>query len=159
MNIFVPLVLALALSPAVPFHDPPVPVDGPASLASLASRAELDAEPAYTRFKSTKLNKVDSWFALGGDYTLSLPETQALYILVKDATTQSDPGSLCIVTPRHYFSYTSTYGVVKVLLCFECHVAVFSINGWSTSRVLDPSVQARLNAILQKHGVPIPVSK
>jgi hypothetical protein len=128
-------------------------------LASLASRSELNTEPAYARFKNHRLKEVDAWFALGGDDSLTLSETQAIYSLVRAATTRPDPGSLCIISPRHYFSYTSEFGVVKALLCFECHVAIFSINGWSTTRALDPSAQSRLNAILRKHGVPIPVSK
>ena len=96
---------------------------------------------------------------LGVDDRLTLSETQAIYNLVRGATVRPDPGSLCIISPRHYFSYTSEYGVVEALLCFECHVAILSINGWQTMRELDKTAQSRLNAILQKHGVPIPVSK
>ena len=159
MNLLAPFLLALAASAAVPFSDLPAPVSGPASLASLASQDELKTEPAYARFKNARLKKVDVWFALGGDYSLTLSETQAVYNLTRAATIRPDPGSLCIISPRHYFSYTSEYGVVEVLLCFECHVAIFNINGWSTTRALDPTAQNRLNAILRRHGVPIPLSK
>ena len=159
MTSLAPFVLALIASTAAPFGDLPAPVNGPASLASLASQGELDSEPAYARFKNARLKKVNAWFALGSDNRLTLSETQAVYNLVRAATSRPDPGSLCIISPRHYFSYTSEYGVVEALLCFECHVAIFSINGWNTTRELDPSAQSRLNAMLQKHGVRIPVSK
>ncbi len=159
MNVLIPFLLALAAGAAVPFRDLPPPVSGAASIASLASKDELATEPAYARFKNARLKKIDAWFALGVDDRLTLPETQAIYTLVRTATLRPNPGSLCIISPRHYFSYTSEYGVVEALLCFECQVAILSINGWQTTRELDQAAQSHLNAILQKHGVPIPVSK
>jgi hypothetical protein len=153
------LLVALSARASTPFGELPAPVSGAATLASLASDGDLKNEPSYAGYDKKGLAHIKYWYVLGQREILDLADAQAIYAIVKSSTTKTDRFPLCVITPRHYFTYTSEYGIVEVLLCFECRVAMFTINGWETTRALDPAAQPQLNAFLKRFEIPVPVSK
>jgi len=144
---------------AAPFKDIPRPIAGPSSLAALASESELTDEAAYAKYDKRKLRDVYSRYVLGERKGLDLKQLNEIYDLVLAATAVETPASLCMLEPRHYFEYTSEYGKVEVLMCFECGEAIINVNNWNTHMSLGRTFQAKLNAILKKHGVPKPIVK
>ena len=148
-----------ASSEASPFRDVPAPIAGPSKLASLAFSEEFDSEPSYKNYHKATLGRIRAAYVLGENTRLTVEQLSDLYRLIVKATAVGGPQSLCIIKPRHYLTYTSEFGTVEVLLCFECGEAIFNINGWSTNRHLDKSYQTQLNNLLRQHGIPVPVSK
>jgi hypothetical protein len=144
---------------AVPFREIPPPIEGPSKLASLASEDELAREADYAKYKKDNLRKIYSRYVLGERKALSLGQLNEVYRLVMDATAVKVPQSLCILEPRHYFEYTSEYGKVEVLMCFECGEAIVNVNEWNTYRSLDRKYLTKLNAIFKKNDVPTPILK
>lgn len=153
------LILTADVSAASPFQEIPSPVAGPSLLAALASDTEVAREPTYARYRKEVLREIYSKNVLGERANLDLAQLKEIYDLVLAATAVDVPQTMCVIEPRHYFEYTSEYGKVDVLMCFQCGRVIINVNDWSTGRSLAPAFQAKLNAILEKHGVPTPVFK
>jgi hypothetical protein len=153
------LLVITSVCVAAPFKEIPRPVAGPSLLAALSSESELDHEAVYQKYEKKKLRQVRHRYVLGEKQGLDQKQLNEIYDLVLAATAVDGPQSLCILEPRHYFTYTSEYGLVEVLMCFECGEAIINVNDWSTRRSLGRTFQAKINAILEKHGVPLPVTK
>ncbi|GGZ96685.1 hypothetical protein GCM10008090_01150 [Arenicella chitinivorans] len=131
----------------------PDAVDGNMLVATIADRHEL--KDNYPKLNRSELEEIDGYSVVQkksiSDFVLIVEAVK----IIKELAVEGGPLGMCF-SPRHYLSYMSEYGEVRLEVCFECSRVRIDMGGWGKTLSVNKSGARKLNEFYEKIGVVVP---